>query len=188
MERQESRGRWFSFLARTKGSRRPAKGKSLRLEPLELRFLLAVLSPSTSSGWNAAAPSAPQEDCEAVSSAHEAGTPSTSNQPPQVKAGPDQEITGPTPGGVGTALQLANLPPGVTDAALEAFLDGTVTDDSLPDPPGNVTTTWSQLAGPSLVRFADVSEVDTSVQFHVPGVYTLRSRPMTEPSSPPTRW
>ena len=36
-----------------------------------------------------------------------------------------------------------------------ASLDGTVSDDGLPNPPGTVTTTWSLVSGPGTVNFAD---------------------------------
>jgi hypothetical protein len=55
------------------------------------------------------------------------------NQPPAVDAGP--------------ALAVA-LP-------AAASLDGTVTDDGLPNPPGAMTTTWSQVSGPGTVTFGD---------------------------------
>ena len=51
---------------------------------------------------------------------------STDNMPPTVDAGPDQPITLPD----------------------DASLDGTVSDDGLPNPPMTVTTTWSQISGP----------------------------------------
>ena len=39
----------------------------------------------------------------------------------------------------------------------EAVLDGTVTDDGLPDPPGAVTVEWSQVSGLGPVTFAGLS-------------------------------
>ena len=74
------------------------------------------------------------------------------NQPPVVDAGPDQTIT---------------LPDNAT-------LDGTVTDDGLPHPPGVVSTTWSQVDGPGAVGFGDASAVDTTVSFSAAGTYVLR--------------
>ena len=53
-------------------------------------------------------------------------------------------------------------------------LDGTVTDDGLPSPPGAVTTSWSQISGPGTATFADASAVDTTVTFSVTGTYVLR--------------
>jgi hypothetical protein len=73
------------------------------------------------------------------------------NQAPTVDAGPDQSIV---------------LP----DAAV---LDGTVTDDGLPDPPGAVTTTWSMASGPGTVTFGDAGSVDTTASFSVAGTYVL---------------
>jgi hypothetical protein len=69
-----------------------------------------------------------------------------------VSAGPDQTI---------------NLPS-------NASLDGTVTDDGLPNPPGTVTTTWSKVSGPGTVTFGDPNAVDTTASFSVEGDYILR--------------
>ena len=55
-----------------------------------------------------------------------------------------------------------------------ASLDGTVTDDGLPNPPASVTTLWSKVSGPGAVTFGDVSAVDTSASFSEPGTYVLR--------------
>jgi len=74
------------------------------------------------------------------------------NFAPNVDAGTDQEIT------------LPNV----------ANLDGTVTDDGLPDPPGTVTTKWTKFAGPGTVTFGDANAVDTTASFDVNGLYTLR--------------
>ena len=74
------------------------------------------------------------------------------NQAPAVGAGPDQSVTLPA----------------------DATLDGTVSDDGLPDPPGVVDTTWSLTSGPGVVTFADPSSVDTTASFSVDGVYVLR--------------
>ncbi len=74
------------------------------------------------------------------------------NQPPAVNAGPDQTVT----------LQAA------------ASLDGTVTDDGLPNPPGAVTTSWSLISGPGTATFADPSAVDTTASFSGAGTYVVR--------------
>lgn len=74
------------------------------------------------------------------------------NQPPRVNAGPDQTIT---------------LPASVS-------LHGTVTDDGLPNPPGAVTTTWTQVSGPGTVTLANASAVDTMASFSQSGTYVLR--------------
>jgi hypothetical protein len=76
------------------------------------------------------------------------------NTPPEVNAGLDQFITGPFPA-------IANL-------------TGTATDDGLPDPPGNVTTNWSQVSGPHPVKFGNPSALVTTASFPEPGVYVLR--------------
>ena len=74
------------------------------------------------------------------------------NQAPVVNAGTDQSITLPS----------------------EASLDGTVTDDGLPNPPSTVTTTWSEVSGPGTVTFDDANAVDTTASFSTDGVYVLR--------------
>jgi hypothetical protein len=76
----------------------------------------------------------------------------STNQAPVVDAGPDQTITLPS----------------------SANLNGTVTDDGLPNPPGTVTTTWSELSGPGAVTFGSASAVDTSASFSASGTYVLR--------------
>jgi uncharacterized protein YjiK len=77
---------------------------------------------------------------------------SSGNNPPSVDAGPDQSVVLPA----------------------SATLDATVTDDGLPNPPGVVTTLWSQVSGPGPVRFGDPNAVDTTAGFNIPGTYVLR--------------
>ncbi len=72
--------------------------------------------------------------------------------PPVVNAGPDQVI---------------NLPNFAT-------LDATVTDDGLPNPPGMVTTTWSQVGGTGTATFGDPNAIDTTVSFTEASTYVLR--------------
>jgi hypothetical protein len=74
------------------------------------------------------------------------------NQPPAVNAGTDQAILFPA----------------------SATLDGTVTDDGLPNPPGTVTTAWSQVSGPGTTTFSNAGAVDTTASFPVAGTYVLR--------------
>jgi hypothetical protein len=76
----------------------------------------------------------------------------STNQAPVVDAGPDQTITLPS----------------------SANLNGTVTDDGLPNPPGTVTTTWSEVSGPGAVTFGDASAVDTTASFSASGTYVLK--------------
>ena len=74
------------------------------------------------------------------------------NQPPVVSAGSNQTITLPA----------------------AASLNGTVTDDGLPNPPGTVTVTWSMDSGPGTVTFADPAAKVTTATFSVDGPYVLR--------------
>jgi hypothetical protein len=72
------------------------------------------------------------------------------NTPPSVSAGPDRSI------------QLGQ----------SASLDGTVSDDGLPN--GTLTTSWSKVSGPGDVSFANASAVDTTATFTLSGSYVLR--------------
>ena len=74
------------------------------------------------------------------------------NQAPAVNAGPDAPVSLPA----------------------AASLDGTVSDDGLPNPPAAVTTTWTKASGPGTVSFGDASAVDTSATFSEAGSYTLQ--------------
>ena len=74
------------------------------------------------------------------------------NQAPSVAAGSDQTIT--LPG--------------------NATLDATVNDDGLPNPPANVTTTWSRTSGPGTVTFGNPAAIDTTASFSIDGTYVLR--------------
>ena len=55
----------------------------------------------------------------------------------------------------------------------DATLDGTVSDDGEPNPPGAVTTLWTMMSGPGTVTFGDDTAVDTTASFSVDGVYVL---------------
>lgn len=72
------------------------------------------------------------------------------NQPPVVNAGSDLVV-------------LAN-----------ASLDGTVSDDGLPDPPSAIATSWSKVSGSGTVTFTNANAVDTTASFSSPGTYQLR--------------
>ncbi len=74
------------------------------------------------------------------------------NQAPNVSAGPDQTITLPD----------------------SAQLNGSVTDDGLPDPPGDFTAVWSKVSGPGTVTFGDHFVVDTTAGFSAAGTYVLK--------------
>jgi hypothetical protein len=53
-------------------------------------------------------------------------------------------------------------------------VDGTVSDDGLPNPPSVATTGWSQVSGPGTVSFASPASADTTATFSAMGVYVLR--------------
>src|SRR3989441_3414351 len=74
------------------------------------------------------------------------------NQAPVVNAGADQVITLPS---------IANL-------------TGSATDDGQPNPPGTLTTTWSQVSGPGTVSFSNASALNSTAPFSASGAYVLR--------------
>ena len=76
----------------------------------------------------------------------------TGPTPPSVDAGPDRSVTFPT----------------------QLVLAGIAADDGLPDPPGSLTTLWSQVSGPPTVTFDDASRLDATVTFPLTGQYVLR--------------
>jgi hypothetical protein len=78
--------------------------------------------------------------------------PAAVNKAPVVNAGPDLALTLPA----------------------SATLNGTATDDGLPNPPGAVTTTWSKVSGPGTVTFANPSAKVTTATFSTAGTYVLQ--------------
>ena len=74
------------------------------------------------------------------------------NHAPTVSAGPDKSVTLPN----------------------QATLQGSVTDDGLPNPPGATTATWSQVSGPGTASFGDVHSPTTTASFDTAGTYDLR--------------
>lgn len=82
----------------------------------------------------------------------EVGSAPPANVAPTVDAGANQTLTLPA----------------------SASLDGTVSDDGLPNPPATVTTTWSKGSGPGTVTFGNANAVDTQASFSAAGTYVLR--------------
>lgn len=83
----------------------------------------------------------------------EGNGPSTpTNQAPSVSAGADFSAT------IGTSIAV----------------NGSVTDDGLPNPPGATTKTWSKVSGPGSVNFATSDQATSTVTFSTTGVYVLR--------------
>lgn len=76
----------------------------------------------------------------------------TANSPPVANAGTDQNVT----------------------IAAGADLNGSATDDGLPDPPADLTYSWAKLSGPGTVTFDDNTDPLTHADFSVSGVYVLR--------------
>ena len=74
------------------------------------------------------------------------------NQAPVVNAGMDKQF---------------NLP-------AMAQLNGSVTDDNLPDPPATVTTLWTQQSGPDTATITNASAAVTTASFPQAGTYVFR--------------
>src|SRR5438876_1789399 len=55
-----------------------------------------------------------------------------------------------------------------------ANLTGVAIDDGQPNPPGVLTTTWSQVSGPGTVSFSNVSALNSTATFPASGAYVLR--------------
>ena len=77
---------------------------------------------------------------------------SGTNAAPVVDAGPDRSVTLPS----------------------TASLAGVVSDDGLPNPPGQVTSTWSKVSGPGTVTFASPASPTTTASFGAAGSYVLQ--------------
>src|SRR5262249_33868556 len=77
--------------------------------------------------------------------------PPATNTRPVVNAGPNQTISFGQP----------------------ATLNGTVTDDGQPNPPGTVTLIWYKVSGPGWVRFGNATSLTTTATFTQAGTYVL---------------
>jgi len=74
------------------------------------------------------------------------------NQGPLANAGADQSITLPA----------------------SAVLNGTVSDDGMPIPPGLLTFGWTKVSGPGTVTFGNAASLSTTASFSTAGTYALR--------------
>lgn len=80
-----------------------------------------------------------------------------------------------------TAAQPLNTPPVVSAGtgqlvslhSMPVNLDGAITDDGLPNPPGATTSMWSKVSGPGDVTFDNASDADTTASFSTNGTYVL---------------
>jgi len=77
------------------------------------------------------------------------------NRLPTVYAGADQSIV-------------------ATNAPINVSLSGTATDDGLPNPPGVLSVSWSQISGPGVVWFNQSNQASTVANFPGVGTYVLR--------------
>jgi uncharacterized protein YjiK len=77
---------------------------------------------------------------------------SPGNYPPVVNAGPDQSII---------------IDDGVS-------LNGSASDDGIPNPPGMLSTQWSMASGPGIVIFENPTALSTTASFSLSGDYVLR--------------
>ena len=53
-------------------------------------------------------------------------------------------------------------------------LDGTISDDGLPNPPATVTVTWAQTQGPATATINNPNTTDTTAYLPQPGTYTFQ--------------
>ncbi len=53
-------------------------------------------------------------------------------------------------------------------------MTGAAIDDGQPNPPGALTTTWSQVSGPGTVSFSNASALNSTATFSASGAYVLR--------------
>jgi PKD domain len=78
--------------------------------------------------------------------------PAPTNKAPTVNAGPDLTITLPA----------------------SATLNGTASDDGLPNPPATLTVTWSKISGPGTVTFTSPNAKVTTATFSTAGTYVVQ--------------
>jgi uncharacterized protein YjiK len=97
------------------------------------------------------------------------------NNDPRIVDGKIFEFTAPSTGPPVNSAPSVDAGPNQTIALpANANLDGTVTDDGLPNPPGAVATTWSKVSGPGTVTFGNANVVDTIASFSAAGTYVLQ--------------
>ena len=79
------------------------------------------------------------------------------------------------------SMPIANVAPAVSagqDQTVDwpgaASLAGSVSDDGKPNPPGTVTTTWSEVSGPGTLTIANSNALATTAGFSAPGAYVLQ--------------
>ncbi len=98
------------------------------------------------------------------------------NMAPVVDAGTDQDVNfePPADAPANIASRVGSPGPDKKNMTLTSVsLDGAVTDDDLPVPPGAFTTLWTQFSGTGTVSFGNVNEVDTTVSFSSGGIFVL---------------
>ncbi|MCP5197341.1 MAG: hypothetical protein H6974_11225 [Gammaproteobacteria bacterium] len=83
-------------------------------------------------------------------------------------------VTVPPPVNQAPQVTVTATPDTITLPIDHVTLNGTVTDEGLPNPPGVVTRTWTQDSGPGTVTFADAHAEDTTATFSMAGDYVLR--------------
>jgi hypothetical protein len=83
------------------------------------------------------------------------GLENTGNRAPVLNAGPDLALS-------------------ATNAPIAVQLSGAAFDDGLPNPPGGLTISWSQVSGPGQVWFDAPNQTNTVAHFPGTGTYVLR--------------
>jgi PKD repeat protein len=75
---------------------------------------------------------------------------------------------------VTNAAPVVSAGPDVSRQLTGGTLNGAVSDDGLPLPPGTVTSSWSKVSGPGSVTFDSAATPVTGVTFGVEGTYVLQ--------------
>ena len=97
------------------------------------------------------------------------------NSNPNENDGKIYEMTAPSATGTGNVAPIVNAGPDQTvTLPANGQLNGTVTDDGLPNPPGATTVAWNLIVGPGTVTFANANASSTTATFSDAGTYLLR--------------
>src|SRR5262249_40953485 len=80
--------------------------------------------------------------------------PVVQNQPPAVNAGPDRTLD----------LRMSG----------SLTLQGSVSDDGLPNPPGTLTVAWANVSGPTSPTYSNFHSPTSTISFNQPGTYVIK--------------
>jgi len=138
--------------------------------------LLQTIDVSSAADWRPAGLAyAPASDGSGAMRFYWADREIDNNNDPRIIDGKIFEFTAPSTGSPVNSAPVVNAG---TDQTIvqpaSASLNGTVTDDHLPNPPDAVTITWSKVSGTGTVVFGNPNAEDTSATFPGTGTYVLR--------------